>query len=103
MVAQLGCTSDGPVDELCKGAQLARASPDMASRRPSFPKTKDLNVKPAPTKAQSRYRLAGPLTLAVLTNPALEEIHTEFARQDRELEAAFSSVSGLADVPFAVR
>jgi hypothetical protein len=83
------------------GEQLPRASPDRDSQRPSFRK-EGTTMNPAPTRTQTHHLLATPLTSAFLTNAALEQMQAALARQDRELDAAYSSVSGLVDARFAV-
>lgn len=59
-------------------------------------------MKPAPTKTQRLPCLVAPLKLVDLSNPLLERMQSAFAQQTHELRAAFSSVSGLVEVPFAV-
>jgi hypothetical protein len=60
-------------------------------------------MTPAPIKTQTPRRLAPPSTsVAVVTNPALDQIESELARQNRQLEAVASLASRFADVPFAV-
>lgn len=61
-------------------------------------------MEPAPMKTRSPFRspaLALP-SLAVLTNPALEQVELELARQRRELELALVSVDGLRAASFIV-
>ena len=59
-------------------------------------------MNPAPSRTQTHHRPLTPLPLVALANPALEQVQSTLAEQDRELDAAFSTASRLADVPFAV-
>ena len=58
-------------------------------------------MNPAPIRTQTHHRPAQ-LPSVALTSSALEQVQSALAQQNRELDAAFSSVSRLADVPFAV-
>jgi len=58
-------------------------------------------MNPAPIRTQTHHRPAQ-LPLVALTSSALEQVQSTLAEQNRELDAAFSSVSRLAEVPFAV-
>jgi Tfp pilus assembly protein FimV len=60
-------------------------------------------MNPAPTKTQTDHRLATHPTSVRLSNPALDQIQSALAQQDRELDAAYSSIAGLVDVQFAIR
>ena len=57
---------------------------------------------PAPIKTQACHRPLAPLLRVVLSNPALEQMQSALAQQNRELDEAFSSASGLAHVSFAI-
>ena len=59
-------------------------------------------MNPAPTRTQTSHRLATPPTSVRLSNPALDQIQSALAQQDRELDAAYSSIAGLVDVEFAI-
>jgi len=59
-------------------------------------------MNPAPTRTQADYRVTTPPTLVRLSNPALDQIQLALAQQDRELDAARSSISRLGDVLFAI-
>ena len=84
------------------GEQLPWASPDRGSQRPSC-RMEGTTMNPAPTRTQTHHRLATPpSTSALSTNHALEQMQAALARQDRELNAAYSSMTGLVDVRFAV-
>lgn len=56
----------------------------------------------APTKTQTPHHLATFALVPPLSNPPLERLKSALAEQNRELDAASSLVSGLADVPFVV-
>ena len=60
-------------------------------------------MNPAPTRTQTDHRLATPPTLVPLSNPAFDQIQSALAQQDRDLDAAYSSIAGLVDAEFAVR